>query len=219
MTVHTVGGELEAHFHFFVMLPIIGLYLDWRPFALSVGYVVVHRAGFALIFPEQVYPDANGTAAVLARTAIHAGFVVAEIVALLASFRLAQAQAADIDRRAAELDRQNLALDERNSELDATVSRLDSVVAHSGELAVDVQTEAAVVADTGSAVLAGVTGIEAAAERSVIALMDADQVALSIAEQAEAAAEEAALVVDRAAAASTASQDGRAAVAHAVDAI
>jgi hypothetical protein len=50
MTVHTAGGATEAHFHFFVMLPIIGLYLDWRPFALAVGYIVVHHAGFALLF-------------------------------------------------------------------------------------------------------------------------------------------------------------------------
>src|SRR6185295_15479102 len=56
MLVHTTGGALEAHFHFFVMLPVIGLYLDWRPFALAVGYVVLHHAGLAIVFPHQVYP-------------------------------------------------------------------------------------------------------------------------------------------------------------------
>jgi hypothetical protein len=35
--VHTSGGAINTHFHFFVMLPVIGLYLDWRPFALAVG--------------------------------------------------------------------------------------------------------------------------------------------------------------------------------------
>ena len=219
MLVHTTGGAIEAHFHFFVMLPIIGLYLDWRPLALAVGYVVVHHAGFALLFPQEVYGDTHGVVEVLERTGVHASFVVAEIVALLASFRLAQAQAATLDQRAAAMDRQNVELDERNGALDATVLRLDSVVAASRELAADVHAEAGAVAETGSDVLAGVAGIEDAAERSAQALTDADAVASTIAEQAEAAADEAGQVVHRAAAASSASTGGRAAVASAVSAI
>ena len=54
MLVHTTGGAIEAHFHFFVMLPIIGLYLDWRPFVLSIGFIVVHHIGVALAFPERI---------------------------------------------------------------------------------------------------------------------------------------------------------------------
>src|SRR3954452_18333854 len=101
MTVHTAGGAIEAHFHFFVMLPIIGLYLDWRPFALTVGYIVVHHAAFAIAFPNQVYPGDPSTEVVLAKSAIHAAFVVAEIVALLATFRLSQVQEARLGQAAA----------------------------------------------------------------------------------------------------------------------
>src|SRR4051812_20266229 len=74
MTVHTTGGATEAHFHFFVMLPIIGLYLDWRPFALAVGYIVVHHVALALVFPEQVYPGHPSVATILEKSAIHAAF-------------------------------------------------------------------------------------------------------------------------------------------------
>src|SRR5947208_17111794 len=34
MIVHISGGVIEAHFHFFVMVGILTLYLDWQPFLL-----------------------------------------------------------------------------------------------------------------------------------------------------------------------------------------
>jgi methyl-accepting chemotaxis protein len=219
MTVHTTGGAIEAHFHFFVMLPIIGLYLDWRPFALSVGYVVLHHAAIAMVFPDQVYPGDPSAVTVLEKSTIHAVFVVAEIIALLATFRLAQAQEARLDQRAAEVDRKNLALDERNSALDATVGRLDSVVASARSLAAEVRAEAVGVSATGGDVLTGVVHTEAAAERSAAAVADAAQVAEAIAERADATAQEAQEVVERAAAASKASEQGRDAVTNAVAAM
>jgi len=219
MTVHTTGGAIEAHFHFFVMLPIIGLYLDWRPFALAVGYIVVHHAGLALLFPHEVYPGDPSLRTVLVKSAIHAAFVVAEIVALLATFRLAQVQEERLDQRAAEVDRKNTTLDERNSELDATIARLDTVVASARSLAAEVRAEAVGVSATGGDVLAGVVHTEAAAERSASAVADAGQVAEAIAERAEGTANEAEQVVEQAAAASGASEQGRAAVANAVAAM
>lgn len=117
MAVHIAGGHIAAHFHFFVVLPVIGLYLDWRPFALSVAYVVVHHFGFALIVPTAVYPDDPGFWGTLGRTLVHAGFVVAEIVALMASWKLAEQQQESLESRNAELD-------ERQAELDRTVADL-----------------------------------------------------------------------------------------------
>ena len=40
IAVHLSGGFIEAHFHFFVMVPIVALYENWLPFGLSVGYVL-----------------------------------------------------------------------------------------------------------------------------------------------------------------------------------
>jgi methyl-accepting chemotaxis protein len=217
--VHTAGGAIDAHFHFFVMLPVIGLYLEWRPFALAVAYVVAHHAGFALMYPSEVYPGDPSVAEVLVKSAIHAAFVVAEIVALLGSFHLAQRQAAKLDLRAAEVDRKNLTLDERNGELDASIARLDRVVSSARSLAGEVRAEAVAVSATGADVLNGVVGTEAAAERSAEAVADAGQVAAAIAERAEDAVLEAERVVEHAAAASTASDQGRAAVINAVGAM
>jgi methyl-accepting chemotaxis protein len=219
MTVHTTGGAIEAHFHFFVMLPIIGLYLDWRPFALAVGYIVVHHAGLAIAFPDQVYPGDPSIQTVLLKSAVHAAFVVAEIVALLATFRLAQLQEERLDQRAAEVDHKNEALDERNSALDATVARLDTVIERARALAAEVRAEAVGVSATGGDVLQGVVATEAAAGRSAEAVADAGQVAEAIAERAEGTTADAEQVVAQAAAASDASGQGRTAVASAVAAM
>jgi methyl-accepting chemotaxis protein len=118
MVVHVAGGAIAAHFHFFVVLPIIGLYGAWRPFLVSVGYVVLHHAAFALLVPEAVYPGHPGLGGTLSRTAVHAGFVVAEIVALVASWKLAEDQNDLLDAR-------NRELDARQGELDATVAQLE----------------------------------------------------------------------------------------------
>jgi len=36
MLVHLWGGTIEAHFHFFVVIPILILYQDWGPFLLAL---------------------------------------------------------------------------------------------------------------------------------------------------------------------------------------
>jgi len=39
--VHFSGGSIEAHFHFFIMLPFIALYQDWVPFGWAIGFTVL----------------------------------------------------------------------------------------------------------------------------------------------------------------------------------
>ena len=55
MLVHLADGAVQAHFLFFAMLPVVGLYLDWLPFALSVGFVVFHHAVVGVLAPDQVF--------------------------------------------------------------------------------------------------------------------------------------------------------------------
>jgi hypothetical protein len=35
--VHAWDGQIEAHFHFFVMIAVLALYEDWLPFGLAVA--------------------------------------------------------------------------------------------------------------------------------------------------------------------------------------
>ena len=41
--VHLMHGSIEAHFHFFAMIPIIALYEEWLPFGLAVVVVLIHH--------------------------------------------------------------------------------------------------------------------------------------------------------------------------------
>ena len=53
--VHLSGGMIEAHFHFFVMIPVIALYEAWAPFTLAVAYVLVHHGVMGTLNPRAVY--------------------------------------------------------------------------------------------------------------------------------------------------------------------
>ena len=55
LLTHLSGGYIEAHFHFFVVIVIIGLYEDWLPFVLALAYVVVHHGVVGTIDPASVY--------------------------------------------------------------------------------------------------------------------------------------------------------------------
>ena len=37
LLVHLTNGLIESHFHFFVVIPLISLYRDWRPLAVGLG--------------------------------------------------------------------------------------------------------------------------------------------------------------------------------------
>jgi signal transduction histidine kinase len=61
LLVHFSGGYIEAHFHFFIVVVIIGLYEDWLPFGLAFAYVVLHHGVGGTIDPGSIYnhPDAQ----------------------------------------------------------------------------------------------------------------------------------------------------------------
>jgi signal transduction histidine kinase len=52
---HFSGGYIEAHFHFFIVIVLVGLYEDWLPFGLSIAYVVLHHGIGGAIDPSSVY--------------------------------------------------------------------------------------------------------------------------------------------------------------------
>jgi signal transduction histidine kinase len=55
LLVHFSGGYIEAHFHFFLVIILIGLYEDWLPFGLALAYVVLHHGVGGMIDPASVY--------------------------------------------------------------------------------------------------------------------------------------------------------------------
>ena len=53
--VHLSGGAIEAHFQFFVIIPVLMLYQDWLPFLLAIGYVLVEHGVVGVLIPASVY--------------------------------------------------------------------------------------------------------------------------------------------------------------------
>jgi signal transduction histidine kinase/CheY-like chemotaxis protein len=88
LLVHTSGGVIEAHFHFFVMIVVLTLYEDWLPFLLAVAYVVLHHGVVGALDSGAVYNHAGAVADPWKWAAIHGAFVLAAGIACVASWRL-----------------------------------------------------------------------------------------------------------------------------------
>ena len=95
------GGLIEAHFHFFVMLAVISLYQDWIPFLLAILYVAIDHGVIGTLFPHATYNNPAAIDHPWQWAFIHAAFVLAEAVALLAGWRIIEAaelQRSGLDR-------------------------------------------------------------------------------------------------------------------------
>ncbi len=111
--IHFTGGMIEAHFGFFVMVPLIALYQDLKAFVIAVGFVVVHHVGMTLVAPNSVFNHAAAQNKPLLWASLHAAFVVALVAVVLVFWRFAeqtQIELADVLRdveaRAATAERQ-----------------------------------------------------------------------------------------------------------------
>jgi diguanylate cyclase (GGDEF)-like protein len=87
IVVYLSGGAIEAHFHFFVMVPVLALYEDWWPFGTGIGYVLVEHGIIGARWPETVYSHHGGHDHPWRFAAIHAGFLSAASIATLVQWR------------------------------------------------------------------------------------------------------------------------------------
>jgi signal transduction histidine kinase len=55
LLVYFSGGYIEAHFHFFIVIVILGLYEDWLPFGLALVFVQLHHGIGGTIDPSWLY--------------------------------------------------------------------------------------------------------------------------------------------------------------------
>ncbi len=96
--VHGTNGLIEAHFSFFVTLPLIALYADWRPYAYSVVYVASTHGVIGAIAPETMYNHETAINSPYLWGLIHAIFVLALSTVMLVHWNFS-------DRRRIELGR------------------------------------------------------------------------------------------------------------------
>ncbi len=55
MLIHALGGLLEMHFYFFVLIIVLTLYEDWMPFLLALVFVLIHHGVYGTIDPKAVF--------------------------------------------------------------------------------------------------------------------------------------------------------------------
>jgi|GEM_PF-853612 len=159
--IHFSGGRIDAHFHLFVALVFVSLYQRWSALLWSVLAVVVHHAVIGVLSPAHVFggmtgvhghPEVLTSAQLVGMVALHAGFVIVQVVGILvfwhfaeqteAEVRAAEAAAAqeraDAADAAARAEQERTALEqERASRLDALLSSLSGQAAQISGLAAE----------------------------------------------------------------------------------
>lgn len=88
VVVHLAEGMIEAHFHFFVMIPVVALYEAWLPFALGVGYVLIHHGVMGTLDPRVVYNHPAAWEHPWVFAGVHAGFFAAASIACIVNWWL-----------------------------------------------------------------------------------------------------------------------------------
>ena len=99
--VHLSGGMIEAHFHFFVMVGVIVLYQDWRPFLVAIAFVVLHHGVIGVLSPDDVYNHPGAWDHPWRWAAIHGLFILAMSVAGIANWKLNERSQSQLSRLAA----------------------------------------------------------------------------------------------------------------------
>ena len=86
--VHLWDGQIEAHFHFFVMVTILACYEEWLPYGLALSYVVLHHGTVGVLESSSAYNHGAAVAHPWRWAAIHGGFIVALCAANVVSWRM-----------------------------------------------------------------------------------------------------------------------------------
>jgi signal transduction histidine kinase len=90
LLVHFTGGLIESHFHFFVVLPLISLYRDWRPLSVGLLYVVGHHSVVGVISPETVFNHPAAIAHPVRWALIHGAYILMITAVILAYWRFSE---------------------------------------------------------------------------------------------------------------------------------
>lgn len=78
-----MGGYIEGHFHYFVVVALIALYQDWFPFLLAIGFVALDHGLIGTLAPTWVYNHPAAIANPWLWAVIHAALVLGEAMMLV----------------------------------------------------------------------------------------------------------------------------------------
>jgi diguanylate cyclase (GGDEF)-like protein/PAS domain S-box-containing protein len=115
--VHLSGGLTEMHFHFFVMLGVISLYQDWRPYLMSIGFVALHHGVIGALTAENVFDHEEAWRAPIKWAAIHAFFVLASAATSIMSWQIVEDSNRDANAERDEIQRRFRAVVENSADV------------------------------------------------------------------------------------------------------
>ncbi len=90
LLVHLTHGLIESHFHFFVVIPLISLYRDWRPLAVGLAYVVIHHSVVGAISPADVFNHPAALAHPIRWAVVHGVYVMALTAVVIIYWRFSE---------------------------------------------------------------------------------------------------------------------------------
>lgn len=90
LLIHLTDGLIESHFLFFVLLPVISLYQDWRAFLASIAFVVFHHFVVGIIDPTSVYNHEDAILHPFKWGTIHAAYFIGLVVALVIEWNFSE---------------------------------------------------------------------------------------------------------------------------------
>jgi diguanylate cyclase (GGDEF)-like protein/PAS domain S-box-containing protein len=124
--VQLSGGQTEAHFLFFALLPLAALYAARAPFLLAVGFVGVHHFLLGTLVPHAVFAH---DVAPLPMASLHAAFVLLESWACLVAWRRFDDRRERVEQLVAERTCELRAQRDELARLAAVVQSTDDAVA------------------------------------------------------------------------------------------
>lgn len=71
------SGLAEAHFHYFVVVGLVALYQDWRPYLVALAYIVVGHGIIGAVAPGAIYSHPQAVANPWLWALVHGAFVLA----------------------------------------------------------------------------------------------------------------------------------------------
>ena len=114
LLIHFWNGQIEGHFHFFVVVSLLILYQDWLPFLIAIGFVVVHHGVLGSTMPHTVFSNDAAVENPWSWAFIHGIFILAASAANIVSWRATEHLLRDpltgLAGRAIMLDRLRLGL-------------------------------------------------------------------------------------------------------------
>lgn len=100
--VHLSGGQVEMHFHFFVVVALVTMYQAPAPFGVAILFVLLHHGILGTVSPESVYNHRAAWENPWLWALVHASFIGAAALVGLATWKANESLMVELERTASQ---------------------------------------------------------------------------------------------------------------------